>query len=174
MRRVEGFPLLGAKPQDWEFLKIEAALRNTTQAKKLRELLDIAGERTFKAWRLSFPLKVVAVILAIVAGLGITWLVWTFSTTRLLTVGALGLAIAAIMLSVLIGKGVLKVLNLRSTIAKVAVGVVFAIVGPLLVRPYMWVFDRLYLWLGSLKRFGIEASAPVGKPMVTLQGDARD
>ncbi len=173
-RRVEGFPLLGAKPQDWEFLKIEAELRNTTQAKKLRKLLDIAGERTFKAWRLSFPLKVVAVILAIVAGLGITWLVWTFSSTPLLTVGALGLAIAAIMLSVLIGKGVLKVLNLRSTIAKVAVGVVFAIVGPLLVRPYMWVFDRLYLWLGSLKRFGIEASAPVGKPMVTLQGDARD
>jgi hypothetical protein len=149
-------------------------MRVPEQARQLKKVLDAASQRAFKVWRLSAPLKIVAAILGVVAAFGMAWSVWTFYSTSLLTVGVLGLAVGAMVLTVLFGKGMLKVVNLSSAIAKVGAGIVLSIAGPLLLRPHLWILDRMYLRMGKVKRFKKEPSVPSQNLSKPPEGSATD
>jgi predicted acylesterase/phospholipase RssA len=145
-------PLAETDPADWEFLRLEEPLGRAPGAGHLGRVLEVARHRAGKAWRLSAALKAVAVILALAAVTGAGWLALTFWERPLLTVGMVGTLGLTVAAAAIVGKWVVRVVRLKDTFTKIGIGVGLALLGPLMVRIHLWIFDRLYLRLGRLSR----------------------
>jgi predicted acylesterase/phospholipase RssA len=145
-------PLAEAEPADWEFLRLEESLGRAPGAGHLGNILEVARHRAGKAWRLSPALKAVAVMLALAAAMAAGWLALTFWERPLLTVGMLGTLGLTLAAAAIVGKWVVRVVRLKDTFTRIGIGVGLALLGPLMVRIHLWIFDRLYLRLGRLSR----------------------
>lgn len=149
---LQGFPMHEGEPQNWRFLVIEDPMRRLERSGKLMKLLDVASQRGFKIWRLSTPLKILAWILGIAAAAGSVWLFSRFWSRPLVTVGTIGAALGAAVATAIFGKWVVRIVQFRSTLTKIGIGVGLSILGPLLVRFHLWIFDKLYLRSGKVNR----------------------
>lgn len=150
LRRI---PVHSGAREAWRFVGVEDALRDREQAQWLLRILDVASRRTFKVWHLMPQLKVLAAVLA-VTGLGAaSWLAWSFREEQLLVVDVQDVAITVlvVILGAVVGKWVVRLVRLRSTLRKAAIG--FALLlGWLLVPIHLHTFDWLYLKIGRVPK----------------------
>jgi len=156
---VEGFP--EQNPPAWKFLEVEEAMRYPGKRyRHVRKLLGVSGSKTFKIWMLSTPLKVLAVLLALVA---VAFTVYAFIRWRhhpivqTITLGAFGIAILTYLLTqvvtMVVGKNAMKIIKLRSTLIRIALGLGMALLGWFTARLHLHVFDRMFLSRGSIENF---------------------
>lgn len=151
---LEVFQHLGKKPEEWnwDFLKVEEAMQNATQSGRFMRILKVASQRAFKIWQLWLPLKILAWISLMLGAAGLVWLfanTWHIPLISVKTIGIAGLTGVA---SMIVGKWIVRVIRFRDTLLMIGIGVGLAIVGPILVRLHLSVFDRLYLWWGKVDK----------------------
>jgi hypothetical protein len=149
---LKEFAAVPDKPEDWDFLRIEPAMQYVTQSKKLIRRLEVGSQLAFKIWRLLPALRVSGWVLLILAGAAAAWLSYIYWDTPLLKVSTLGSAAATLAASWIFGKWVVRVARFRDTLVKIGTGAGLAVLGPLIVRVHLWIFDRLFLWHGKLDR----------------------
>jgi hypothetical protein len=91
------------------------------------------------------------VVLACLAGAWV-WVAINYWATPILKVSTIGAAGAALLAGWVFGKWVVRVARYRDTLMKTGIGVGLALLGPILVRIHLWIFDRLFLWHGKLDK----------------------
>lgn len=140
------------EPVEWDFLRLAGALQKPPGPGNLTRILDAASRRALKVWRLSPVLRVVGALACVAAAGGLAWALYAFRDRALVTVGAVGVLFLTVAAGALFGRWVVRVVRLRDSMIKVALAVALAVVGPIAVRTHLWIFDRLYLRLGRLRR----------------------
>ncbi|MFP3646553.1 patatin-like phospholipase family protein [Paraburkholderia sp. SIMBA_054] len=149
-----GFPVPPHPREEWTFLGIEGFLKDRRRDAPLVTQLKVANTLFFKVWMLMRQLQIIAGVFAIftlVILLYFTYVNWDPSNgTRFVKQLATGVGFAALCL---LGLGVLgKVLNYRKTPTEILIGFGMATFGFLLARLHLHVFDKLFLWQGTMKR----------------------
>jgi predicted acylesterase/phospholipase RssA len=150
--RILGFDVHASARRPWKFLEIEPFMTEGGQDTSLVGQLKVARSIAFKVWRLMRELQILAGTL-VVSLLGLliyaayTW--WRGNVVSL-TVGDLAVLVLTTALS-LLGLGfVAKLVNYRKTATEILIGIGMATVGFLVARLHLHVFDKLFLWQGSL------------------------
>jgi hypothetical protein len=149
-------------PQPWAFLGIEPAIaagNRSAATKDIKAFLGVGRRIAFKVWALSPSLRVARIALGIAAIAGLVWLgiqapipvVPAISHRKLLGAG-LGFVIV-IGATQLLGRWVVGAIQWRESLYRVLVGVGMCVVGWLLARIHLLVFDPWFLSLGSAKRW---------------------
>jgi predicted acylesterase/phospholipase RssA/uncharacterized protein (DUF486 family) len=157
---VSGFeePL---KAETWDFLQVEKGMRvPNKEYRHVQRLLGVSPSKAFKVWMLSKPLKVLALVLAVLAVAGVVYAFFNWSdlpVVKAMTLGSIGIALLSYLLTkvatMVLGKNVMKLVQLRSTVTRIALGVGLAAVGWLVAWPHILFFDWLFLRIGSIERF---------------------
>lgn len=146
---------------NWDFLAIEEAMKEPGGKNKyLMKLLGASNSLTFKIWKLSTPLKITAWILGAAALALLVWacLRWAnqriFPTITIGRAGILALTIIAIaLLTFIFGKWFMRITRLRNTLTRIGIGIVMSLLGFLVARVHLHIFDKIFLRYGSLERF---------------------
>jgi predicted acylesterase/phospholipase RssA len=158
-RCVEGFP----EPEEqykWDFLDVEAGMKGAgAKYDYLKRQLSVSDTLAFKIWKLSTPLKVTAWALAIATIAFVIWACFHWPSKsialqiKLWYVGAFIAAIAAVpVLTYIVGKKLMRVVRLRETLVLMIIGVI-AILGWLIARLHLHIFDPMFLRQGSIDTF---------------------
>jgi predicted acylesterase/phospholipase RssA len=150
---------------EWEFLRISRDLEpEGPNRSQLEQLLAAGSNSAFKIWRLCRPLIVLKWVIAGAATLAAALALWQWRATSL-TLGQISAMVLSIiffaLLAVIIrgvagartGRYVLRLIQPRETARDIAVGIGMSVVGFLVARLHLLVFDRLYLWYGRIERF---------------------
>ena len=164
-RCVEGFP--EPPPEKWKFLEVEDGMRYPGDPyRHVQKLLGVSGSKAFKIWMLLTPLKILAAVLGLLFA---ALVVYAFINWRhvplvqTITLGAIGIAVLMYLLTqvatMILGKNVMMVIKLRSTLIRVAVGIGMALLGFLAARLHLHVFDTLFLKHGSLANYKKQAES---------------
>ncbi len=166
-RSITSFPVPYADRPDWRFLQIEPFLSGRQESSRFAKLLDVAGQRAFKVFRMSPVLKVASLLFGLAGLAGLGWLFYAWRQSPVLpvpalgltmqgaiglTLGMIGLVVAGAALLIAGGKLLMKITRSRYTIVKVGLGFAMALIGWIFVRLHLHVFDKLFLWYGSIKR----------------------
>jgi predicted acylesterase/phospholipase RssA len=150
-----------AEPVTWDFLAVESGMKGSGRKQTyMKRMLRAGSALSFKVWRLSRPLQVLAGALAISLAATLGWLVYTNPDRVLMP----AIDVRAVMwwaastgvvaaLTYAFGKTVVGLLRWRDTLSRIAVGIGMSLFGCLLARLHLIVFDRLFLRLGSFERF---------------------
>lgn len=151
-------PLTGrvpvTSPEGWRFLQVQRFLDLSRGYEKgertLLERLRVGSKVTFKVWRLAPSLQFFALVLGAI-GLGVVALIcWRWSATPLLTVGTLGVLFFLFIFGAILGKIVIRVVNFRAKLRRIAIGIVMSTFGFALARLHLWIFDPLFLGFGKI------------------------
>jgi hypothetical protein len=146
-----------AEPQPWDFLQAEKYLNlskgHEQGGRALMEILEAGAQRAFKVWRLSRSLQFTAVALGIVVAAGILAACWFWRDVTILTLGfgSAGVAMAAIVVSSVLGKAITGAASFRSELKRVAFALGMSTIGFLAARIHLWLFDPLFLKIGKLE-----------------------
>ncbi|HWS88603.1 MAG TPA: tetratricopeptide repeat-containing protein [Pyrinomonadaceae bacterium] len=159
-RCVEGFEQ-EAPPEPWEFLQVEGGMKGVGKPyKHVSRLLAVSDTLAFKIWKLKKSLQYVAVVLALAILVGGGWAVirwWEKELVQAITVGALCTMVLSMALTALgtalVSKKLMRVVRLRETLRRAAVGVFVGLFGWLAARLHLYVFDPMFLREGSIKRY---------------------
>lgn len=146
-----------APPLPWTFLtQLESCLNlkssDTLAAERVLRVLEVGGQLAFKAWRLLLPLQILAVVLGALAVVLLIAGAWCWRGTPLLTVGGVAFTLLGFAASAVLGKLVLRVVNFRAELRRIAVGLAMSLGGFLLARLHLWIFNPLFLRAGSIPR----------------------
>ena len=155
-KSVPGFPLDTANPVAWRFLELEKSLTpNGKQFAKASNALNIAKMSAFKIWYLIPTLKLLG--LATVAAIVVTviWACFHYSSTPLITAGAIGIAIVTMAATAVLGKHAMTFFRARTTYHRVVIGLAVAVLAWLLTWIHLLVFDPMYLRYGKRDRFTV-------------------
>ncbi|MGH9939277.1 MAG: tetratricopeptide repeat-containing protein [Blastocatellia bacterium] len=154
---------------DWQFMKFDESLTRADISASMLKLLSAASSLAFKIWKLSRPLRVGAIALA-VALIGLLgWYCWVNWENPILTFDfgepdedpwrltwgyAALTAIAMMVINRLPAfvRTILRFTDYRKTTYEIAVGVGMSVIGWIAAGLHLLVFDRWYLWWGSQKR----------------------
>ena len=137
----------------WQFLSILPAMDpNADTYAGVVRMLTVAHLSGAKIWVLSKALLGAGGILALVAAAVLVCLAVRYSDFALLTVGMVGAALVATVSTILLVKTVFRNLWWRETALRAAAGVALALVGWAIPVLHLYVFDRLFLRRGSIKR----------------------
>jgi hypothetical protein len=151
---VLGFSVSKATRERWKFLEIEPLMKEASQNAMLVRQLKVANLLFFKVWLLMRRLQILAgVVVMLLIGLfayaAYTW--WEGEIFTLTVKDAVGIVLASALS--LLGIGVVsKLINYRKTATEILIGIGMATVGFLVARLHLHVFDKLFLWQGSLRR----------------------
>ena len=170
LRRRRAFDGLADARDPWTFLAVEKALRGepneVVDPQSLLRHLKVGSRLALKVWSLHPILRVLgwSLVVALTAGLVAAALKWpslslTISLPKLLVVAAV-FALGAF--SKTAGRAadlVMKVVNLRSTLARIVAGLVMGTVGSLVVWVHVQGFDRLFRFLGRVTAEPVTAQA---------------
>lgn len=156
---VEGFAE-PSEPYAWDFLAVEEGMKGGgAKYDYLKKQLGVSNSIAFKIWKLSTPLKVISWALAIVTLAAIIGACFYWGATPAvppITLRLVGIfltaVVAAAVATYVIGKKVLRVARLREALTLIVVGVV-ALLGWVVARLHLRVFDPLFLRRGSLETF---------------------
>ena len=154
-RFVRGFPKIEEEQATppWRFLEVEPFLE---QAKgdhhPILEILGVASQTAFKVWRLSPFLRGMGTALGIAALVGLVWVLFgsQWSDYPLLTPRGIGMLTIGAAVTAVVGKRLMRIVQFRETLSKIAIGVGMSFFGFLIARLHLHVFDRMYLRLGRL------------------------
>jgi predicted acylesterase/phospholipase RssA len=156
----------GGRELNWRFLVVESRMNDVSADPRspyqtLLKQLQVAANVPFKVWRLLRWLQVVAGGLALfvlaAAVLGVWYALTTPAVrdTPVATYGSIIMAalqmIAAALVSLVIGKTLMKVVDYKKTLRRALVHLGLSMFGFLLARLHICLFDRLYLRLGSVR-----------------------
>jgi len=149
-----GFATPDAKPVPWRFLDIADELAQPGETPLLKQL-KVADRLILRIWLLSKPLQVlgiaiIAALLGLLAYLSYQWWSVPLSTT----LGQITSALFVFALSATIWKPVVEVLRFRKTIQEVTLGLGMVILGSLLAKLHLNVFDRRFLAQGRVDARG--------------------
>ena len=164
---VEGFDA-PATPLDWDFLDVEDSMKGAgRQYQFLKRLLGVSGLLAFKIWKLRKSLQRIAVALAVavlaLGGLAV-WYFWDSVLIKAVTVGALALLVVSAGLTALgtafVGKTLMRVVRLRETLIRAAIGLSVGLLGSLAARLHLRFFDPMFLKEGSIENYRRQAPSP--------------
>jgi predicted acylesterase/phospholipase RssA len=157
--------------QPWGFLAVEPCMNEGGKPKEsLKRLLAVSKYSAFKVWRLWKPLMVTSGLLAAgLIALGY-WIAatdpdWSLPAVRvrqlLVAIAMLG---ATAVVTQYLGRTILGIDRWRELLYRVAAGLGMSLIGWLAARIHLWIFDPLFLWLGSAERLERENSrGPVSR-----------
>ncbi len=154
IKSVEGFPKPPPSKKKWHFLEIEKPLKEKAGVEKahdrVRRILEVASQRTFKVWRLDPVLRTLAILFGIGAVVGLAGAWWKYPSKALvhLTVSDVGWTAAGLLLAAGVGKILLQAVRYQQTAARVAIAV--GVVGWIVARIHLWIFDPWFLRKGRL------------------------
>ncbi len=157
---VEGFDE-PAKPEAWKFLEVENGMRiQGKQVRHVEKLLSVSNNIAFKVWLLSTPLKILAGLIGMTLALLIIFAFIRYHDSLILqsiTLGAIGISLLTFILTqvatMLFGKNFMRVVQFRSTLIRILIGIVMAALGCWLARLHLHIFDRMFLRRGNLDNF---------------------
>jgi predicted acylesterase/phospholipase RssA len=146
---------------DWNFLAIEEAMKEPNEKYRyLMKLLGVSNSLAFKIWKLSKPLKIVAwilglALLALAIWAGIHWAdTKIFPTITVRRVGIVVLAIIAIaLLTAVLGKLLMPIGRLKNALMRIGIGIAMSLVGFIIARLHLHLFDKIFLRYGNLEKF---------------------
>jgi hypothetical protein len=116
------------------------------------KLLKVGSQRAFKIWQLNTPLKITALVLGAFALILLLWACWKWSSVALITMGTIGTTIALVIAGAIFGKTVMRLVRYRDTLTDIAIGVGMSLVGWVLARIHLYVFDKWYLRAGRIEK----------------------
>jgi len=161
-------PLLGFQvgqpPREaWKFLEIESLLKDRRRDAPLVKQLKVANTLFFKVWLLMRQLQIVAGVFSVFALVLLVYTAYVSWDRSILTLTVKGVTGAAFFAALsLLGLGLVgKLLNYRKTATEILIGIGMATFGFALARVHLHLFDKLFLWQGSVKRLR-EKEARVG------------
>jgi predicted acylesterase/phospholipase RssA len=177
---VEGFDA-PAQPETWDFLAVNDGMKGVgKQYQFVKRLLGVSGALAFKIWKLRKGLQLIAIALAVaivVVGAWALWKFWDAELVRAITVGAIGMMVLSAALTALgtalIGKKLMRIVRLRETLIRVAIGVFVGIVGWLAAWLHLHIFDPMFLNEGSIEKYRQKAPVDVwqGKEAAAAGGN---
>jgi predicted acylesterase/phospholipase RssA len=150
-KQFANFPTSTENPPQWHFLAVEESMMEPSRSGWLLKLLNVSGQQAFKIWKLNTPLKVTGWVLGIVALVLLLWACWRWSSVALITLGTIGTTVAIVIAGAILGKTVMRVVRYRDTLTEIATGVAMSLVGWILARIHLHVFDKWYLHAGRLR-----------------------
>jgi hypothetical protein len=157
---VEGFP----EPKEqypWDFLAVEEGMKGSgAKYDYLKRQLSVSDTLAFKIWKLSTPLKITSWVLMIAAIAFVIWACFHWGSKivvpqiTLWGIGAFIAGIAAIFAATyIVGKKVVRVVRLRETLTLITIGIVMSLLGWLVARLHLHIFDPMFLRQGSIETF---------------------
>lgn len=140
---------------EWKFLAMDPIVRGARDGDRLARLLDAASSRTFRMWKLSHVLKAAGFAFIALALGSIAWAAigGMEEPSYTLTPAHGAWAIIGLLVAAVAGRALFRAIRYRRTFVSIGVGVVMAVVGWIVVRVHMELFDRLYWNWGRLDRF---------------------
>jgi len=149
---VEKLIALHAFPQARYCLDhLEKSMADRPKSSQLLKLVKVGSQRAFKVWKLSTALKITSWVLGVLALVFFFWACWRWSSVALLTVGAIGTTAAALIAGAIVGKKVMRMVRYRDTLTEIAIGIAMSLLGWLVARIHLHVFDRWFLLIGRVR-----------------------
>ena len=149
--QFESLPQANDTPPNWRFLQVEESMKDEEKSQDMLELLKVAGNTALKIWLLSKPLKVAGMIIALAAVIVFLTACFKWRALPLITLGMIGSALLVFIAGLFVGKTILRIVNFRETLSQIVIGIAMALVGWLLARLHLHVFDPLFLRKGRIK-----------------------
>jgi predicted acylesterase/phospholipase RssA len=152
---ILGFPMQPCPREEWGFLKIEPIMKQKPDENThLVRQLKVANYLVFKVWLLMRQLQIFAALIVVFLVPFIIYGVyrWWDQQIFMLRVRDIFFSLLAVAFSLAGLSLVARMINYRKTITEIVTGIGMATVGFLLARLHLHVFDRLFLWQGSLRR----------------------
>ncbi len=146
---------------DWKFLAIEEGMKKPNEKYQyLMKLLGTSNSLAFKIWKLSKPLKITAwilgaALLVLAVWAGIRWAdlkIFPAVTVRRFGIVVLT-TIAIVVLTAVLGKLLMRIGRLRNTLTRIGIGIAMSLVGFIIARIHLHVFDKIFLRYGNLETF---------------------
>jgi hypothetical protein len=150
-KQFANFPMSTEDPPKWEFLAVEESMKDASKSGRLLKLLNVGSQLAFKVWKLSTPLKITASVSGVLALILLLWACWKWSSVALITLGTIGTSVTLLIAGAIFGKTVMRVVRYRDTLTEIAIGVAMSLVGWILARIHLHIFDRFYLRKGQIK-----------------------
>jgi hypothetical protein len=149
---ILGFAVPMRQREAWKFLEVEPFMKepNTPLATQLK----VANRPFFKVWLLMRELQIVAGVIAVLLVSLLAYGAYKYWETEIftLTVNEASIVALTTVLS-LLGLGIVgKLVNYRKTATEILVGIGMATFGFVFARLHLHIFDKLFLWQGSLRR----------------------
>jgi hypothetical protein len=138
-------------PPNWPFLQVEKSMQNEEKSQEMLQLLKVASNTALKIWLLSKPLKVVGIIIALAAVIAFLVASFKWPSLPLITFGMIGTSLLFFIVGLFVGKTLLRIVRFRETFSQIAIGVGMALVGWILARIHLHVFDKWYLRAGRVR-----------------------
>jgi predicted acylesterase/phospholipase RssA len=157
---IEGFTE-PTEPYAWDFLAVEEGMKGSgSKYEDLKKQLSVSSALAFKIWKLSTPLRITSWVLA-VAAIGFSiWACFRWASEVVLgpiTLWDIGAFIASTvvfaLLTYVIGKKLMRIIRLRETLVRIAVGILITLLGWIGSGIHLLFFDPLFLRRGSLDTF---------------------
>ena len=149
--QFDNLPQANDQKPNWRFLQVEESMKDKKESQEMLELLKVAGNTALKIWLLSKPLKVVGIIIALAAVIAFLLASLRWHYLPLITLGMIGTSLLFFIIGLFVGKTILHIVRFRETFTQIIIGVVMALVGWILARMHLHIFDRLFLRRGRLK-----------------------
>ena len=157
---IEGFPE-PAEQWKWDFLEVEAGMKGGgPKYDYLKRQLSVSGSLAFKIWKLSKLLKVTAIVLGVLAVAFVVWAIFHWSTLTVvprITIWDIAVYVATFvffsLLALVAGKWLTRAVRWRDTLKLIAVGILMAVLGWIVARLHLHIFDPMFLRGGSLETF---------------------
>jgi predicted acylesterase/phospholipase RssA len=161
---VKDVPVLNTQAGDWRFLSVEKAMNRAKDFEDAHDdmmnILKAAGFRAFKMWRLSpvLLLSGIPLVAAIVA-----WLLEISMLLRRSTVveGKVSLICAFFLAVPAVAWILFRIAGFKKPFLQLVSGLFLGVVGWVVARLHLWIFDPVFLAWGSVK--GKQYSGPEGK-----------
>jgi predicted acylesterase/phospholipase RssA len=156
-------PPLVEQRHTWGFLGAQRALDGSDRRaqERMRKLLAQSDRLVFKVWHQAPALKVLGAILvaALIVGAAAYAYVHRDASMVNITWGAAGITVLGFVATML-GFGVLKYLNVRSTVKDAVTGLAVATLGFVAAWIHLLIFDPLFLKLGRWEKAQPEVPPP--------------
>ena len=148
-----GFDVPKGQRESWQFLQIDNLMKQAVDGNPLVNQLKVSDKLFWKAWSLLRWLRVLGWVVGAGLALGLYLILVNFWTNKLpsFSWGELVVFLTALALSFLAFDKLSKVLNYRKTLDQILIGLGM-IVGSLLAKIHLCVFDKLFLRQGSIDR----------------------
>jgi sensor histidine kinase YesM len=140
----------GQAPLRWRFLTVATDMKEADETSKLMKILGVSSCRLLKVWKLVPALQVTAWIVGFIALTGFLFASWRWATTPIVTLSTIGWTVAALVLSSIVGKTIMRIVRFRETLTRIAIGTAMSAIGWLAATIHLYIFDRWYLRLGRI------------------------
>lgn len=149
-----GFPIVQPLREPWTFLKIEPLLKDKRRDAPLIRQLKVANSLFFKVWFLMRQLQIVAgmvAVFALVLSAYFAYASWERSIVTITVKEAASAVALAVLFLIALGLAG-RFFSYRKTATEILIGIGMATFGFALARAHLHIFDKLFLWQGSLSR----------------------